>query len=140
MNLVHEGVLDPNEPDFRDEKREEEEAQEVRLKRETLSVDELADKVREIAAIIHTDEFHEESHDLERIADEIKTEWKRDVVSKTETTTVGNASATYAALVKIHDLTNALDEECGVDPVEIRDIARAALSAPAAERKGACDA
>lgn len=44
---------------------------------------------------------------------------------------IGNAAATYAALVKIHDLTNALDEECGVDPVEIRDIARAALSAPA---------
>lgn len=44
---------------------------------------------------------------------------------------VGNAAATYAALVKIHDLTNALDEECGVDPVEIRDIARTALSAPA---------
>jgi len=42
-----------------------------------------------------------------------------------------NAAAIYAALVKIHDLTNALDEECGVDPVEIRDIARAALSAPA---------
>ena len=44
---------------------------------------------------------------------------------------VGNAAAIYAALVKIHDLTNALDEKCGVDPVEIRDIARAALSAPA---------
>ena len=45
--------------------------------------------------------------------------------------TPGNAAAIYAALVKIHDLTNALDEKCGVDPVEIRDIARAALSAPA---------
>ena len=56
---------------------------------------------------------------------------KRVVVSKTETATVGNAAAIYAALVKIHDLTNALDEKCGVDPVEIRDIARAALSAPA---------
>ena len=43
----------------------------------------------------------------------------------------GNAAAIYSALVKIHDLTNALDEKCGVDPVEIRDIARAALSAPA---------
>ena len=42
-----------------------------------------------------------------------------------------NAAAIYAALVKIHDLTNALNEECGVDPVEIRDIARAALSKPA---------
>lgn len=45
--------------------------------------------------------------------------------------TPGNAAAIYAALVKIHDLTNALDEKCGVDPVEIRDIARTALSAPA---------
>ena len=43
---------------------------------------------------------------------------------------VGNAAAMREALVKIHDLTNALDEECGVDPVEIRDLARAALSAP----------
>ena len=47
-------------------------------KRETLSVDELADKVLEIAAIIHTDEFHEESHDLERLAAEIKAAWKRE--------------------------------------------------------------
>ena len=44
---------------------------------------------------------------------------------------VGNSAAMREALVKIHDLTNALDEECGVDPVEIRDLARAALSAPA---------
>ena len=44
---------------------------------------------------------------------------------------VGSAAAIYAALVKIHDMTNALDEKCGVDPVEIRDIARAALSKPA---------
>ena len=43
----------------------------------------------------------------------------------------GNAAAIYAALVKIHDLVNTLDEKCGVDPVEIRDIARAALAAPA---------
>lgn len=44
---------------------------------------------------------------------------------------VGNAAAMYAALVKIHDKVNSLDEECGVDPVEIRDIARAAISKPA---------
>ena len=43
----------------------------------------------------------------------------------------GNQQKMREALVKIHDLTNALDEKCGVDPVEIRDIARAALSAPA---------
>ena len=35
------------------------------------------------------------------------------------------------ALTKILNLTNSLDEDCAVDPVEIRDIARAALAAPA---------
>lgn len=34
------------------------------------------------------------------------------------------------ALQTIHDRVNSLDEECGVDPVEIRDIARAALALP----------
>ena len=34
------------------------------------------------------------------------------------------------ALTKILDLTNSLDEECAVDPVEIRDIAKAALAEP----------
>lgn len=34
------------------------------------------------------------------------------------------------ALTKILHLTNSLDENCAVDPVEIRDIARAALAAP----------
>ena len=34
------------------------------------------------------------------------------------------------ALTKIFTLTNSLDDECAVDPVEIRDIARAALSEP----------
>ena len=91
MNLVHEGVLDPNEPDFRDEKRE---AEEARRERESVT----------------------------------KCNW------------FCNAAETRDALVTILDKVNCLDEECGVDPVEIRDIARAALSAPAAERKGACDA
>lgn len=35
------------------------------------------------------------------------------------------------ALTKILNLTNSLDEDCAVDPVEIRDLARAALAAPA---------
>ena len=35
------------------------------------------------------------------------------------------------ALTKILDLTNSLDEECAVDPVEIRDTAKAALAEPA---------
>lgn len=34
------------------------------------------------------------------------------------------------ALQLIHDKVNSLDEECGVDPVEIRDIAREALKQP----------
>ena len=34
------------------------------------------------------------------------------------------------ALTKILNLTNSLDENCAVDPVEIRDIARAALAEP----------
>ena len=34
------------------------------------------------------------------------------------------------ALTKILNLTNSLDEECAVDPVEIRDIANAALAEP----------
>ena len=34
------------------------------------------------------------------------------------------------ALTKILNLTNSLDEECAVDPVEIRDIAKAALAEP----------
>lgn len=42
----------------------------------------------------------------------------------------GNAAAIYNALKTIHDKVNSLNEECGVDPVEIRDIARAAFAAP----------
>lgn len=34
------------------------------------------------------------------------------------------------ALMQIYDRVNSLDENCGVDPVEIRDIARAALAEP----------
>lgn len=34
------------------------------------------------------------------------------------------------ALTKILNLTNSLDEDCAVDPVEIRDIARVALADP----------
>ena len=41
-----------------------------------------------------------------------------------------NAAAMREALVRIHNLTNSLDEECGVDPVDIRDIARSALAVP----------
>ena len=41
-----------------------------------------------------------------------------------------NIKAMREALKQIIDRINSLDEDCGVDPVEIRDIARAALSAP----------
>lgn len=34
------------------------------------------------------------------------------------------------ALTKILNLTNSLDEDCAVDPVEIRDIAKDALDEP----------
>ena len=34
------------------------------------------------------------------------------------------------ALTKILNLTNSLDEDCAVDPVEIRDIAKDALAEP----------
>ena len=40
-------------------------------------------------------------------------------------------NAMREALTKILNLTNSLDEDCAVDPVEIRDIAHAALAAPA---------
>ena len=44
---------------------------------------------------------------------------------------VGNGAKMREALQTIHDRVNSLDEECGVDPIEVRDIARAALgSAP----------
>ena len=41
-----------------------------------------------------------------------------------------NVKAMREALKQILDRVNSLDEDCGVDPVEIRDIARTALSAP----------
>lgn len=41
-----------------------------------------------------------------------------------------NMAAMREALQTIHDRVNSLDEECGVDPVEVRDIARAALAKP----------
>lgn len=44
---------------------------------------------------------------------------------------VGDAAKLREALEEIFNLTNSLDENCGVDPVEIRDIARAALAEPA---------
>lgn len=41
-----------------------------------------------------------------------------------------NIKAMREAMKQIYDRVNSLDEDCGVDPVEIRDIARAALASP----------
>lgn len=40
----------------------------------------------------------------------------------------GNGFAIHSALKEIHDRVNSLDEDCGVDPIDILDIAREALS------------
>ena len=76
-------------------------------------------------------------------ADRIEAAWKREKaeaeadalavggIVEAARHTPGNTAATRKALKTIHDKVNSLDEECGVDPVEIRNIARAALSAPA---------
>ena len=95
--------------------------------------------------------FDKSWHDIDRewahgLSDRIEAAWKRereasraywtkkcrDTITEHDRycSPVGNAAAMREALTKIYDLTNALDEECAVDPVEIRDIARSALSAP----------
>ena len=43
----------------------------------------------------------------------------------------GDAAKLREALMQIYERVNSLDENCAVDHVEIRDIARAALAAPA---------
>lgn len=43
---------------------------------------------------------------------------------------MGTNNKLREALMQILDLTNSLDEDCAVDPVEIRDIAKAALAEP----------
>lgn len=82
-------------------------------------------------------------------ADRIKEAWKRQCsqswhhremeelilrhekeVNELQRQQIGNAAAIRKALQTIHDRVNSLDEECGIDPVEIRDIARAALVSP----------
>ena len=55
--------------------------------------------------------------------------WEKEVCDKQDAP-VGNSKAIHEALVKIHDLVNSLDENCGVDPIEVRDIAREALDKP----------
>ena len=42
----------------------------------------------------------------------------------------GNTAKLREALIEIERKVNSLDENCAVDPVEIRDIARAALAEP----------
>lgn len=41
-----------------------------------------------------------------------------------------NAAKMREALKQIHDRVNSLNEDCGVDPIDVSDLARAALSAP----------
>lgn len=41
----------------------------------------------------------------------------------------GNAEKMRKALKQIHDRVNSLNEDCGVDPIDVRDLARAALIA-----------
>ena len=41
----------------------------------------------------------------------------------------GNAAKMRKALKQIYDLVNSLNEDCGVDPIDVRDLARAALEA-----------
>ena len=50
--------------------------------------------------------------------------------AETDSHAIGNAAAMREALYEIHNRVNSLDEECGVDPIEVRDIARAALAKP----------
>lgn len=49
--------------------------------------------------------------------------------SVTDCNHLGNAAKMREALKQIYDRVNSLNEECAVDPVEIRDIARDALAA-----------
>lgn len=50
--------------------------------------------------------------------------------SVTNCNRLGNVAKMREAMKQIYDRVNSLDEDCGVDPVEIRDIARAALASP----------
>lgn len=50
-----------------------------------------------------------------------------DMIRNSAKEALGMNSAYRVALERIVKLLNGLDENCGVDPVEIRDIARAAL-------------
>lgn len=70
---------------------------------------------------MHEDTFHDYAR---RIRDALEEEPRRDAGTRTP------KEALREALQTIHDRVNSLNEECGVDPVEIRDIARAALKKP----------
>lgn len=50
--------------------------------------------------------------------------------SVTDCNHLGNAAKMREALKQIHDRVNSLDEDCGVDPIDVMDLARAALIAP----------
>ena len=50
--------------------------------------------------------------------------------SVTDCNNLGNAAKMRKALKQILDRVNSLNEDCGVDPIDVRDLARAALIAP----------
>lgn len=68
----------------------------------------------------------------DEIADRFDAAHKREVrEAVTDCNQFSDAAKLREALTKILDLTNSLDEGCAVYPVEIRDIAKAALAEPA---------
>ena len=68
-------------------------------------------------------------HDIaahNRVCRAVETAAKQSVTNGNQ---LGNAARMREALKQIYDRVNSLNEECAVDPVEIRDIARDALAA-----------
>ncbi len=81
--------------------------------------------------------------DIRREADRLETAMNRErakieadalevggIVEAARREVPGNAAAMREALTKIFNLTNSLDEDCAVDPVDIRNIAKAVLAEP----------
>ena len=65
-----------------------------------------------------------------RLNDAIAEEQRLKMATAEKSSAVGNAAKLREAVVEIVRKLNSLDENCAVDPVEIRDLARAALAAP----------
>ena len=110
------------------------------------TIADIADEIRRAVASMGDEmPYTVSAGTMRRVADRIEAAWKSERedlelcvtrITRKECRaeyckSVGNAAAMRDALETIHDKVNSLDEECGVDPVEIRDLARAALAAPA---------